>query len=446
MKKIVIFFLFVIVLSSCDPTIDTPIGTGDLGSLGTDNKAFVYVAIGNSLTAGGNSGALFTETQKYSYPQLIARQIGVGEFVQPDISSPGIGDRIFLRGFNAAGLPILETMLVQSSVNNLTYPKPFNNLGVYAAIANDLIDTSDFTSRAAKYGNPYYQVVLRDQRFGKSMIDQAIALKPNLLTIELGINDAFWYAIYGGTKSTFGMPDNPVPTPPEAINAIFTAGLTKLTTALPNTKIVLFNYPNILGFPYFTTVPWNALVIDEKTAQLLNQAYSALGFKFAAGPNGFVAVSPKSPGGLRQLTANDCLLLGVPQDSLKAGWGSLKPIPNEFVLDSFEIMTTTKAINDYNIVINQLKNTFPNIYIFDFHSIFANGRNTIYRVPGSSALTSKFISGGLFSLDGVHPTPKGYGVIANEFIKFLNGTFNSDIPLVNISNLPSNSIIPYPGD
>ncbi|MGB9774817.1 MAG: hypothetical protein ACPL4I_12535, partial [Bacteroidota bacterium] len=50
-----------------------------------------FVAIGNSLTAGYQSNALFQSAQVYSFPALIAKQAGVTDFQQPLISDPGIG-------------------------------------------------------------------------------------------------------------------------------------------------------------------------------------------------------------------------------------------------------------------------------------------------------------------------------------------------------------------
>jgi hypothetical protein len=51
-------------------------------------------------------------------------------------------------------------------------------------------------------------------------------------------------------------------------------------------------------------------------------------------------------------------------------------------------------------------------------------------------LTNAFL-GGLFSLDGVHPTNTGYAVIANKFITTLNQTRGTSIPLVNINEVAS---------
>lgn len=444
MKKnlIGIFIAFLAFLAlSCDPVIDNPIGTRKLGTLASNANHLIYVAIGTSITAGGSDQAIHPLAQINSFPRLVANQINLQNFVQPQINEPGIGNRIYLRGFTSTGMPITEIKQVQGSVSNLNYPNPFNNLGIYAAVANDFIDTSDFVQRSIKYGNPFYQVVLRNPALGKSVVDQAIALNPNLITVELGVNDYLWYAIYGGTKSTFGMPDNPVPTPPQIYETIMTMGLTKLTTALPNAKIILFNLPDVLPTPFFNTVPWNALLIDQATADLLNQAYSALGFKFKAGANGFVAESPKSPFGLRQLTQNDYITLVIPQDSLKAGWGSRKPIPNAYVLDSFEVQVVKNAIAEYNNIINKLKNISNNIYIFDLNKIFSDIIQKGYPNPGMSTMSAKFISGQFFSLDGIHPTARGYGAAANELIKYLNSTFGCDIPLVNLSGLPPNFLM-----
>src|SRR5512136_1299798 len=57
---------------------------------GTANLAS-YVALGNSITAGFQSGALTEEHQIYSYPKLLAGQIGVDNFAQPLLAYPGLG-------------------------------------------------------------------------------------------------------------------------------------------------------------------------------------------------------------------------------------------------------------------------------------------------------------------------------------------------------------------
>jgi hypothetical protein len=49
-------------------------------------------------------------------------------------------------------------------------------------------------------------------------------------------------------------------------------------------------------------------------------------------------------------------------------------------------------------------------------------------------LTTDFL-GGLFSLDGLHPTNTGYGIMANQFIQTMNEGFKTHIPLVNVQQI-----------
>ena len=49
-------------------------------------------------------------------------------------------------------------------------------------------------------------------------------------------------------------------------------------------------------------------------------------------------------------------------------------------------------------------------------------------------ITSVFATGGAFSLDGVHPTPRGYAFTANAIIDAINSTYNATVPKVNIGS------------
>ena len=54
----------------------------------------------------------------------------------------------------------------------------------------------------------------------------------------------------------------------------------------------------------------------------------------------------------------------------------------------------------------------------------------------SDAVTNStaFATGNLFSLDGVHPTPRGYALVANEWIRVINAAYGATIPTVAINN------------
>jgi hypothetical protein len=46
-------------------------------------------------------------------------------------------------------------------------------------------------------------------------------------------------------------------------------------------------------------------------------------------------------------------------------------------------------------------------------------------------INASFVSGGAFSLDGVHLTPLGNALMANEFIKAINSKYGSTIPQID---------------
>ena len=51
-----------------------------------------------------------------------------------------------------------------------------------------------------------------------------------------------------------------------------------------------------------------------------------------------------------------------------------------------------------------------------------------------------YVLGGLFSLDGVHPSNQGQAVMGNEFIKAINTKFGATIPLIDVSSIPGSLV------
>jgi hypothetical protein len=53
------------------------------------------------------------------------------------------------------------------------------------------------------------------------------------------------------------------------------------------------------------------------------------------------------------------------------------------------------------------------------------------QLADGSSVTATFATGGGFSLDGVHPAPRGYAIVANAFIEAINAKYGSNLPGVN---------------
>jgi hypothetical protein len=54
-------------------------------------------------------------------------------------------------------------------------------------------------------------------------------------------------------------------------------------------------------------------------------------------------------------------------------------------------------------------------------------------IAGGMEFTADFISGGMFSLDGVHPTDTAQALVADTFIGAINGGYGSSIPSINFT-------------
>ena len=63
---------------------------------------------------------------------------------------------------------------------------------------------------------------------------------------------------------------------------------------------------------------------------------------------------------------------------------------------------------------------------------------------GGQRLTADLF-GGIFSLDGIHPTNTGFALIANEFIKALNTSFAAGIPPLPVRQIQKDDPLVFPG-
>ena len=105
--------------------------------------------------------------------------------------------------------------------------------------------------------------------------------------------------------------------------------------------------------------------------------------------------------------------------------------PN-FVLDAAELSAISQRIDIFNQIIFAVANYFGQ-GVADLHTRFDQFITTPPVVLGVP-LTHTFL-GGLFSLDGVHPSDIAHAFIANEFITAFNTTYGLNIPLIDPSFL-----------
>ena len=480
--------LAAVVLTACEPELDNPIdevGFYTTGEVDLSN----YVAVGNSLTAGYADGALYLTGQKNSYPNIMAGQFalaGGGEFTQPLVNDnfggllaggEQITENRFVLAVGEDGNPgpaRLAGMPTTEISNTLT--GPFNNMGVPGAKSFHLVaeNYGNIAGVSTGAANPYFA------RFASSpsatVIQDAVAQNPSFFSLWIGNNDILSFATSGGIgvdqtgnldPSTYGSNDI---TDPNVFASVYSQMVGALSASA--TGGILVNIPDITTIPYFTTVPYNAVPLDAATAAGTNQAYAsyngaiaqygALGLisaeeaaarriNFQAGQNAVVildeSLSPlvnPADGSqiplLRQATADDLLVLtsssvigtlADPSDPTSVlGVGA--PLSDQYVLTTDEQAMVSAAQTAYNATISALA-AANDLILINAEAALRQVFNGGIAYDGG-VLTSVFATGGAFSLDGVHPTERGYAYIANLMIKAINDKYNATIPVVNIGN------------
>ena len=421
--------------AGCKPNLTVPSpGKGDIDPTR-------YVSIGNSITSGFADGALYYQGQLVSFPNLIAQQlkaVGGGNFVQPlmDPSSVGVGstgNAPFVLGYsndclgvNSLGPVATATIGDVAAFSNNIYASqgPFNNMGVPGAKAITVaVPGYGNPANGAGNYNPFFTRMAKNVATS-SMLSDAMLLNPTFFSLFIGNNDVLLYATSGGAKDFI----TPTATFDASINAIVD------TLVKHGAKGVIGNVPDITALPYFTTVPWNGLALRQGQADTLNSVMPNLGinYTYKEGNNPFTIYDPSiSIYHTRLIKSDELIVLTVPLDSIKCHkMGTLMPIPNQYVLTESEINNIETAISAYN---NSIKSAAQakGLAFVDVNA-FLNQTKTGFVFDGIT-FNAAFVTGGTFSLDGIHLTPVGNALLANEFIKSINAKYNSTIQQVDIT-------------
>jgi lysophospholipase L1-like esterase len=449
-------------LAGCQPEIDAP-GV----SAGAANFSN-YVAVGNSLTSGYSDGGLYREGQLNSYPSILASQfanVGGGSFVQPlftEAQSNGSG-YLRLAGFTPTGNPILAPVTTNLAFRGGTaaaplytqFLDPINNLGVPGIRMSD-INTPGYGSAL---GNPYFERITPAASGLQTYLERVQAtvtsLKPTFFTEWLGNNDVLGYATSGGASTAANNSLTSV--------ATFTTNTGQVLDALTagGAKGLVATIPDVTGIPFFTTVgpSFKATLTTANVPGIVAFTGAAPGAA-ASGNRKQIATSDiRDASGGRQLftltSAPFLPLLGrptgapwralVPRAELATylagyaidttaafGVSAGNPIPSAYILDDVEQGLVASATTSFNNALIAAANS-RSLAVFDanlfFKSVAINGYAT-----NAVNNTAGYLSGNLFGLDGVHPTPRGYAVIANEMLKVINSKYGSTFTGVNANN------------
>ena len=257
---------------------------------------------------------------------------------------------------------------------------------------------------------------------------------------------------------------NGAPTP----QPTFDFAMSQIMGALGGTQGIMANIPYITDLPYFTRVPYNPIPLDAGTAAQLNAGYATYngGLQFALANNLIDAAEAAARTIVFQASATNTMVLidedltdltiyGIPSyrqstssdlfvltlsPLIPQGYGTQIPLADNWVVTSTEKDEIITATDGYNATIQAAASAAGFAFV-DANAIFQQMASGGY-TDGDYTLTADLVFGGAVSLDGVHPTSRGYALVANEMMKAIDATYGSNFEasgnLVNIGNYPTN--------
>jgi lysophospholipase L1-like esterase len=357
------------------------------------------VFLGDSLTAGYQSGSLLDTQQVHGWAPVLAKQAGFN-IIQPLIAYPGAPNVLQLV---SVGPPPVITTAPGTTTGRDNFATQVTDLAVPGALLNDVMNTVPLVNPAAGQ-QQLNQLVLGFPGLGYgqalSQLGQAIQAQPTTIFLWIGNNDAL-IADITGTPSSMTSVAN--------FTTQYTALMTQLTTMTP-AHLVIGNIPDVTAVPYLTPA---ALVLAEVSAQ------SGLPTSVLSGILGIVPGDLVNPTGTAQIP----LILAGQQKG---------PITDAGVLSAAEVVTVQAQVVAFNQVIAQQAQG-AGATLVDINALFKQITASGLTINGYTG-TVAFL-GGFFALDGIHPTNTGYAVVANTYIDTMNSKIGTKIPDVALGSV-----------
>lgn len=109
--------------------------------------------------------------------------------------------------------------------------------------------------------------------------------------------------------------------------------------------------------------------------------------------------------------------------------GITYPLEDKWVLTPDEQLSISTALTAYNQTIAALANQYG-LALVDANTYMNTIANEGVTLADGSTITATYGTGGGFSLDGVHPSPRGYALLANKFTEAIEEKYGAELPRV----------------
>ena len=399
------------------------------------------------------------------------------------------GPRLYFNGSGPAPVPGTTTTEITNFLTGA-----YNNMGIPGAKSFHLLAPGygNVAGIVTGQSNPYFVRFATSP--STTVLADATVQNPTFFSLWIGNNDVLAYATSGGTgvnqsgnldPSTYSGNDI---TDPNVFANVYSTLVTQLTAG--GAKGVVANIPYVTSVPFFTTVPTNPIPgLPAASAGQLNQLFGGINLALAGaglpprfqtlvandGNPATVEANPllikdeSLPNISAQITAALTPVLGAPTAgylgllygqarhasnvtatkdyilltartiiaTTQAGApspfntvGVSYPMQDNTTLTATETAEVKAATDAFNASIASLASS-KGLAFVDANAILVQVSNGGLAVNGYT-MTSTYVTGNSFSLDGVHPSPKGYALIANKFLEAINAKYGSNLKGVNL--------------
>lgn len=351
------------------------------------------VAVGDSLTAGVQNGSLNLKGQNSSFAAIVARQIPTF-FFRPLITEPGIPNELVL--IDPGPPPVLEEVPGEPGTRHFPLVVPQNLAIPGQDVLEALTVKPDLpldTPEDLVLGVPSLVVPLGLPPL--SQIEMAFALRPTFTLVWLGPNNVLRAALDGSLDEV---------TPLEVFQEAYTTAIGTILES--GSKIVVGNIPDVTVIAYLTPA--------AQVAALAGAPLEAIGPVLGIAEEDYVTAV-----GIQMV---EPILVGqIPG-----------PLPDSAVVSAVEVEGIKQAIAQMNAFIDQIA-AILNFPVADVHGALEAIDQHGYQI-GDQLLTTEFL-GGIFSLDGFHPTNTGHALVADLFIQAINDFYGTNIPAVDLAQI-----------
>ena len=364
-----------------------------------------YVALGNSLTAGYQSGGIDDSTQQRSYAALLAQAMKT-RYAYASLAGSGCPPPIVNFQTQAR---LANGTAATCSLRNPNTAVALNNVAVPGATSLDPFSVSTSAS------NTLTTLFLG----GKTQVAKAADANPTFISAWIGNNDVLGAALSGILVPTAGVSAGV--TSQSAFTTNYTAMVSGLK-AIPTVKgAILIGVLNVAGVPALFPV-----------AALQNPAFKAGFDQFAGGTTTILPNCLSAPGNqalvsisiLAQMRSGaHPLVIGCAKNSIP---GTL--VGDIFILDTSEQASLAATVAGYNATIQAAATTNGWAY-YDPNPLLVTlktpGTGCINIVPDLANATAPF--GACISLDGIHPTVVANRQITTALVTAINAKYGTAI-------------------